>query len=86
MLQETIYLCTSVGLRNMFHELSPFQCSKYDSQAIIKRGKKMITGLLVMVAGYSPEEHLVRIESIVVWSSLKLPAMRINATCLVVDG
>jgi hypothetical protein len=46
----------------------------------------MITGLLVMVAGYSPEEHLVRIESIVVWSSLKLSSMRINATCLVVDG
>jgi len=46
----------------------------------------MITGLLVMVAGNSPEEHLVRIESIVIWSSLKLPAMRINARCLVVDG
>jgi len=39
-----------------------------------------------MVAGNSPEEHLVRIESIVIWSSLKLPAMRINARCLVVDG
>jgi hypothetical protein len=46
----------------------------------------MITGLLVMVAGNSPEEHLVRIESLVIWSSLKLPAMRINAICLVVDG
>ena len=40
MLLQTIYLCTSVGLRNMFHELSPSQCRKYDSQAIIKNGKK----------------------------------------------
>ena len=43
----------------------------------------MITVLLVLVAGSSPEEQLVRIESIVIWNSLKLPAMRI---CLVVDG
>ncbi|KAJ6886114.1 hypothetical protein NC651_026709 [Populus alba x Populus x berolinensis] len=53
--------CASTNYIFMYECSSEKHCCKYDSQAIIKKGKKMITGLLVMVAGNSPEKHLIHI-------------------------